>query len=45
MPSSVSLKRAGRKPLRSRHAPTVRPSENTSAAGPSHGSLKQRLYS
>ena len=42
IPSSVILKRDGRSPFRSRQAPTVMPSVNTSAAGPSHGSLKQR---
>ena len=37
-PSSVAVSARGRSPLRSSIAPTRRPSPNTSAAGPSHGS-------
>ncbi len=38
-PSWVSIQRPGRRPLRSSVAPTTRPSEKHTAAGPSHGSM------
>ena len=40
-PSVVSSQRPGRRPLRSSVAPIMRPSVNVTAAGPSHGSMKQ----
>ena len=42
-PSSVTSQRPGRRPLRSRQAPSMRPSEKTIAAGPSHGSITDEL--
>ena len=42
-PSSVTSQRPGRRPLRSRQAPTMRPSENAIAAGPSQGSITEAL--
>jgi hypothetical protein len=39
-PSSVTQYRDGRRPLRSSTAPTWLPSENTTDAGPSHGSIR-----
>jgi hypothetical protein len=39
--SSVTQNRAGRNPLRSRTAPTTVPSVKVTAAGPSHGSIKE----
>ena len=40
-PSLVSSQRPGRRPLRSSVAPITRPSVNATAAGPSHGSIRQ----
>ena len=42
-PSSVTSQRPGRSPLRSRQAPSTRPSEKTIAAGPSQGSITEEL--
>ena len=42
-PSSVTSQRPGRRPLRSRQAPSTRPSEKTIAAGPSQGSITEEL--
>ena len=44
-PSSVTQMRPGRRPLRSRVAPMTVPSVNATAAGPSHGSIRQEWYS
>ena len=40
-PSLVSSQRPGRSPLRSSVAPITRPSVKATAAGPSHGSMRQ----
>ena len=40
--SSFTMYRAGRRPLRSRVAPTESPLEKTSRAGPSHASFSDR---
>ena len=44
-PSVVTSQRPGRRPLRSRVAPTRVPSVKTMAAGPSHGSMIPEWYS
>ena len=41
MPSLVSTQRPGRRPLRSSVAPITLPSVKATAAGPSHGSIRQ----
>jgi len=43
--SAVTMKRAGRRPFRSRVAPMYLPSENAIAAGPSQGSMSAAWYS
>ena len=40
-PSLLTQYRAGRRPLRSRTAPTTVPSEKAMAAGPSQGSISE----
>ena len=44
-PSRVLSQRRGRRPLRSSTLPITRPSVKHIAAGPSHGSIRQLLYS
>ena len=44
-PSVSWIHRPGRSPLRSSTAPATRPSVNTTAAGPSHGSIKHEWKS
>ena len=42
--SSVICQRPGRRPLRSMTAPMLEPSVKVTAAGPSHGSIRQAEY-
>ena len=42
-PSLVTIQRPGRSPLRSSVAPMSRPSVKVTDAGPSHGSIRQRV--